>query len=169
MKKTTSLALLLTPLLLSAIAQAHVSFVDAKPMQTGKSFKATFAIPHGCEGATTQKVTVQIPEGVINVKAMPKANWSLQQQSGNYAKSYTLWGKTVNKGVTSIVWQGALPDDQYDEFTFTGYLSEADGKTVYFPVTQSCAKSQLLWTDTSGHASHGHDAKELAAPFLMVQ
>ncbi len=155
--------------LFSPLAMAHVSFVDAKSIKQGQSFKATFAIPHGCGDSATKKVTIQMPEGVINVKAMPKANWSVQQQKHHYQNSYTLWEKQVSSGVSSITWQGTLPNDQYDEFTFTGFLAQADNQAVYFPVTQTCEQGQFLWIDTTGHATHGHDAKTLAAPFLTVQ
>jgi len=56
---------IIASLLLSQIAIAHVSFIDAKSITEGKSFKATFAIPHGCEGMPTTKVAIKIPEELI--------------------------------------------------------------------------------------------------------
>jgi len=161
---------IIAPLLLSQIATAHVSFIDAKPMTEGKSFKATFAIPHGCDGKPTTKVTIKIPEGVIGVKPMPKTDWALSTETIQYAKTYQQYGKDVNQGIASITWEGSLPDQYYDEFTITGYFADNanDSEELHFPVIQKCETGEYLWTDTSGHQHHGHDSKELNAPSLKV-
>ncbi|WP_077926901.1 YcnI family copper-binding membrane protein [Wohlfahrtiimonas populi] len=161
---------IITPLLLSQIATAHVSFIDAKPMTEGKPFKATFAIPHGCEGTPTTKVTIKIPEGVIGIKPMSKSGWTLSTETIQYAKTYQQYGKDVTQGVSSITWEGSLPDQYYDEFTITGYFADNanNSEALYFPVIQNCEVGEYLWTDTSGHQHHGHDSKELNAPSLKV-
>lgn len=161
---------IIAPLLLSQIASAHVSFIDAKPTAEGKSFKATFAIPHGCEGTPTTKVTIKIPEGIIGVKPMPKSDWTISTEIIPFAKTYQQYGKDVTQGVSSITWEGSLPDQYYDEFTITGYFADnaKNSDEIYFPVIQNCKTGEYLWTDTSGHQHHGHDAKELSAPSLKV-
>lgn len=164
------LPLIIAPLLLSQIASAHISFIDAKPLTEGKSFKATFAIPHGCEGTSTMKVTINIPEGIIGVKPMPKADWSISTKITPFAKTYQQYGKDVTQGISSITWEGSLPDQHYDEFTITGYFADNANNSdeIYFPVIQNCEIGEYLWTDTSGHKHHGHDAKELGAPSLKI-
>ena len=161
---------IITPLLLSQIASAHVSFIDAKPITEGKSFKATFAFPHGCESTPTTKVTIKIPEGIIGVKPMPKSDWIISTDIIPFAKTYQQYGKDVTQGVSSITWEGSLPDQYYDEFTITGYFADnaKNSDKIYFPVIQNCETGEYLWTDTSGHQHHGHDAKELSAPSLKV-
>lgn len=172
MKFKIASSLFIAPIFLAQIASAHISFIDAKPLVAGKSFKATFAIPHGCEGTATTKITIQIPEGIIAAKPMPKADWNLTTEINDYAKSYQQYGKEVTKGATSVTWEGLLPDAHYDEFTVTGYFAENTGKfkkQIFFPIIQTCETGEFLWTDTSGHHHHGHDAKELGAPSLKVQ
>ncbi len=164
-KTTLSTALFL---LMSAQAMAHVSFIDAKPLKIGKSFKASFAIPHGCNGTATQRVTVKIPTGVIGVKAMPKSTWKVSYQNTQYPTPYQQYAKDVTSGVSSITWQGNLADADYDEFTFIGYLAKSDVDTLYFPVIQECEQGQYLWTDTSGKHIHGHSAAEQSAPALKL-
>lgn len=156
--------------LLSQIASAHVSFIDPKPLVEGKSFKATFAIPHGCEDTPTTKVKIQIPEGIIGVKPMLKPEWVITTETTPYAKTYQQYGQTVTQGVTTVMWEGVLPDQHYDEFTITGYFADNAKKSdeIYFPVIQTCEVGGYLWTDTSGHQHHGHDSKELNAPSLKV-
>ena len=52
-----AIALAATPL------SAHVT-LEAKQATIGSSYKAVFAVPHGCAGSATIKIRVQIPEGV---------------------------------------------------------------------------------------------------------
>ena len=52
-------------------ALAHVTL--AVPTATpGTGYKAVLRVPHGCDGAATTGIRVQIPEGYIAVKPMPK-------------------------------------------------------------------------------------------------
>ena len=65
----------------SASAYAHAT-LETKEAAVGGSYKAIVKIGHGCEGTATLKVRVQIPEGVISVKPMPKAGWTLETTTG---------------------------------------------------------------------------------------
>ena len=106
-------------------------------------------MPHGCEGEATLKVRVQIPEGVIAVKPMPKAGWTLETVTATYAQPYDYYGTPMTEGVTEIIWTGELPDAFYDEFVFRGMLTgglEA-GSALYFPVVQECADGAERWIE----------------------
>jgi len=52
-------------------AGAHIS-LENRQATIGAPYKAVFAVPHGCAGSATIKIRVQIPEGVIAAKPMPK-------------------------------------------------------------------------------------------------
>ena len=54
---------------------AHVTLATGEA-RANTYYKAVFQVPHGCDGAATQTVRIQIPEGVIGVKPMPKAGHS---------------------------------------------------------------------------------------------
>src|SRR3954468_334897 len=95
---------------------AHVS-LETRQAPVGASYKAVFAVPHGCAGSATTKIRVQIPEGVIGVKPMPKPGWSLEALKGKYAGSYDYHGAKLTEGIKEVVWSGGkLADDNYDEF-----------------------------------------------------
>lgn len=128
-------ALLLAP----ATALAHVT-MEVQQAAAGSTYKAVLRVPHGCAGAATLKVRVQIPEGFIAVKPMPKAGWTLDIVKGKYEGNYDLHGGKVAEGAKELSWTGNLPDDYYDEFVFRGTLTKAfaAGSTVYFPVVQEC-------------------------------
>ena len=170
MTKTTPAALGAAALLLApATALAHIT-LEAPEAAAGSTYKAVLRVPHGCAGAATQKVRVQIPEGFIAVKPMPKAGWTLDTVKGSYANSYELHGNTVSEGVKELSWTGALPDDYYDEFVFRGTLTKAfaAGTTVYFPVVQECEGGAVdRWIEIPADGKSADDY-EAPAPGVRI-
>ena len=59
-------------MLTASPASAHIS-LESRQATIGADYRAVFGVPHGCAGSATIKFRVQIPEGVIAVKPMPKA------------------------------------------------------------------------------------------------
>ena len=141
-------------------ASAHVS-LENRQATIGASYKAVFTVPHGCAGSATIKIRVQIPEGVIAVKPMPKAGWSVEAISGKYAAGYDYHGKKLSEGVKEVVWSGGkLPDGHYDEFVISTFLTGGlkPNSMLYFPVVQECEQGVSRWIDipAQGHGAHGH-------------
>ena len=81
----------------AAPALAHVSFETAQATQN-TTHKAVLRVPHGCAGTPTLKVSVRIPDGVIDVKPMAKAGWTLDTVRAAYATPVSLNGKPVTRG-----------------------------------------------------------------------
>jgi len=75
-------------------------FLASAEAPVGATYKAVLRVPHGCEGEDTLKVRVQVPEGVIAVKPMPKAGWTLETVKGTYAQPYDYYGTPMTEGVT---------------------------------------------------------------------
>ncbi len=153
----------------TSAAFAHIT-LEAQEAAIGSTYKAILRVPHGCEGKATTAVRVQIPEGVISVKPMPKAGWTLQVKNGRYEKSYQLHGQEVSSDVKEVNWSGgSLPDEFYDEFVFRGTLA-ADlpaGQTLYFPVVQECEGAAERWIEIPA-AGQDEDALEYPAPGLKL-
>lgn len=149
-------------------AQAHIT-LETGEAPVGSTYKAVLRVPHGCEGEATQKVRVQIPEGVIAVKPMPKAGWALETVTGAYAHPYDYYGTEMTKGVTEIIWTGELPDAYYDEFVFRGMLTKGleAGSDLHFPVVQECADKTERWIEIPA-ASQDPDSLEYPAPGLKL-
>ena len=103
---------------LAGSAAAHVTLEQGEAA-ADSTYKAVLRVGHGCEGAATNVLRVQIPEGLIVAKPMPKPGWQVELKEGDYAKSYDYYGTPVTKGVKEIAWTGGnLPDNFYDEFVF---------------------------------------------------
>ena len=156
-------------LLGTSAAFAHIT-LETQEAAVGSTYKAVLRVPHGCDGKATIAVRVQIPEGVIAVKPMPKPGWTLQVKKGKYEKSYKLYGEDVTSGVKEVDWSGgSLPDEFYDEFVFRGTLA-ADlpaGQKIYFPVVQECDGATTRWIEIPA-AGQDEDALEDPAPGLNL-
>jgi uncharacterized protein YcnI len=153
----------------TATAFAHAT-LEVQEAKVGSTYKAVLRVPHGCEGQATLKVRVKIPEGVIAVKPMPKAGWTLETVKGPYANTYDYYGTPMSEGVTEIVWTGELLDEHYDEFVFRGRLTEGltAGEMLYFPAVQECADGAERWIEIPAAGQDPHDL-EFPAPGLMLQ
>jgi uncharacterized protein YcnI len=143
-------------------ASAHVT-LENREATIGRSYKAVFQVPHGCAGSATTKLRVQIPQGVIAVKPMPKPGWNVEAIKGKYASEYDFHGARLSEGVKEVVWSGGkLPDDFYDEFVISAFLTDAlkANTTLYFPVVQECEQGISRWIDipADGDAGHAQDS-----------
>ena len=151
--------------LVASPAGAHV-YLEGKQATVGASYKAVFAVPHGCSGSPTVKIRVQIPEGVIAVKPMPKAGWNVDVVEGQYAQAYDYHGNKLTSGVKEVVWSGGkLPDHNYDEFVVSGFLTDnlKPNTTLYFPVVQECEKGVSRWIEIPAEgAAHSREDKSPA-------
>jgi periplasmic copper chaperone A len=157
--------LILLGALAATPANAHV-YLEGKQATVGGTYKAVFAVPHGCSGSPTVKIRVQIPEGVISVKPMPKAGWSLDIVEGTYTAEYAYHGSKVTSGAKEVVWSGGkLADNNFDEFVISTHLTDAlkPNTTLYFPVVQECEKGVSRWIEIPAEgAGRAHDSKSPA-------
>ena len=116
-------------------AQAHVTLeVPQAPADT--SYRAVFRIMHGCDGAATTALQIDIPPGFHHAKPMPKAGWTLTLVRDGDA-------------VTRITWRAAnrdawIDNAYYDEFVLRGQTPGQPGM-LKFPVLQQCEKGQAEW------------------------
>jgi len=133
-------------------AAAHVT-LERRQAPVGSYYKAVFAVPHGCAGSPTVKIRVQVPEGVIGIKPMPKAGWNVDVVEGQYASAVESHGKAITSAVREISWKGGpLPDAWYDEFVMQVKLPDEPGK-LYFRVVQQCGKTGVAWDEIPGDAN----------------
>jgi len=144
-------------------AQAHV-FLTQREAQIGSSYRATFAVPHGCGESPTVRLRVRIPNGVVGAKPMPKAGWTIDLVKGSYDKPYAMYHGDVSEGVKEVSWSGRLPNDYYDEFVISVYLTDGltPGETLYFPAVQECENGVHRWIEIPQGGKSAADYKEPA-------
>jgi periplasmic copper chaperone A len=142
--------------IVTSSAAAHIT-LENRQATPGSYYKAVFAVPHGCAGSPTVKIRVQIPDGVISVKPMPKPGWSVETVKGKYSTSYELHGATITEGVREVTWSGGrLADDNYDEFVLATFLTGSlkPNTTLYFPVVQECEQGTSRWIEIPQEGAH---------------
>lgn len=141
---------------------AHVT-LEVEEAAANASYKAVLRVGHGCEGKPTTAIRVQIPEGVIAVKPMPKSGWQVATVKDKYERPYDYFDTELTEGVRQIAWTGGeLPDDFYDEFVFVGRLTDFEAGTVlHFPTVQECTGGVHRWIEIP---AVGQDPDELDEP-----
>ena len=150
--KYFNLKILAISLCFSGAAQAHVGFVTPKVEQdTYQRF--VLKMPHGCSGAATSAIKINIPEGIQGAKPMPKAGWALSVESSTLKKPYTAYGVLKSVDVSSLTWaNGSLADAFYDEFVFQAKVASPVG-VVPFAVEQTCGATVVSWSEADVEGS----------------
>jgi periplasmic copper chaperone A len=146
---------------LACAAQAHTT-LETQQAPVASTYKAVLRVGHGCEGVPTLKLRVRIPEGVINVKPMPKPGWEMETVKAPYGKAYDYHGEPLTEGVREIVWTGKLLDEHYDEFVFRAYLTDSlkTDSTLYFPTVQECGDGKAdRWIEIPTEGKSADDYK----------
>jgi len=147
------------------VAGAHI-VLEQKTAPASSYYKATFMVGHGCAGSPTTSITIEIPDGIVNVKPMPKPGWTLKSRVETLPKPYELHGKTFTEGVTEVSWSGgSLADDNYDEFIMLTRLPDAPGK-AWFKIVQTCEQGETRWEEIP---SEGKTPRDYKAPAAMLE
>ncbi|MFM0340480.1 YcnI family protein [Paraburkholderia fungorum] len=148
------------------------SHITAQPNEAvgGTYFQTTLNVPHGCDGSSTVAIQVAIPADVLSVKPQMKAGWRVDIQTRAIEPPLKgEHGASVTRVVSSVEWRGGpLPDSLYDSFGLVMKLPEAAGKTLYFPVVQTCESGRREWTEIPADGQSWH-ALHSPAPFVRLK
>lgn len=132
--KLVALSGLIATLLATGAASAHVS-ISSGPATSDKSQEIAFSVGHGCEGADTSSVTIEIPAGVTSVRPM----------SSDFGRVEVT---TDDAGVvTAVTWSKiastVLPADiAFYKFVVRLKTPNQAFTTLYFPAHQTCTDSE---------------------------
>jgi periplasmic copper chaperone A len=150
----TSIVIGAAMFLATGAARAHVS-VASGPGFANATQEIVFGVGHGCAGADTYKVRIQIPANVTSVRPL----------TSDFGKVTT--EKDSAGTITAVTWQKAdvnvLDDDsQYYKLTLRARLPDAPFTTVFFPAQQTCkakdgTMSTTNWTATTPSPDGGVD------------
>lgn len=138
-------------------AEAHVSIVSG-PAVTAKSQKITFGVAHGCDGADTVKMRIEIPAGISGVRPL----------ASDFARPVVEKTGTDPAAVTAITWEKPAadfqPEDvQYYELTLRARVDAPAFSTVLFHVYQTCRSAAGVETVVPWIAAPGADGDPAAA------
>lgn len=142
---------------------AHVS-ISSGPATAGGRAIVTFSVGHGCEGADTTLVNVDIPSEVTSVRGMPSFFGSADVQlDDSGAPSHVVWTKDEIRDA----------DDQYYELSMRINVPDAPFSVLYFPVLQGCRDADGMeyatdWAAMPGDESEGDSEDEPAAELVIM-
>ncbi|MGK2931459.1 MAG: DUF1775 domain-containing protein [Solirubrobacterales bacterium] len=140
-------ALLVTPAL-PGVAGAHV---DVAPTEApaGKPAKLNFSVGHGCDGAATTSLIVQVPRAVAKFTAKSTDGWKATDTPGQ------------------MKWVGGpLPDHEVQEYPFTATIYGNEGARIPFKLIQGCeGGAQTAWIQM---APKGAPEPETPAPVVTL-
>ncbi|RUO93848.1 DUF1775 domain-containing protein [Corallococcus sp. AB018] len=147
--------------LLSSSAFAHAAVAGATPPYAGATFEADITVSHGCDGADTYKMRVQIPEGVTNVRPVDSVFGTAEVE------------KDASGNVTAVTWTKPTgnvkaADTHFFHLGLRMKLPSKPFTTLFFPTTQTCstqggALTVVEWTGTAG-GEHNHDGDAGTGP-----
>ena len=150
-------------------AFSHIVLQDGAAA-AGVSYRATFRVGHGCDGAATTGISVSIPDGFSGAQPMPKPGWTVRTVTGKLAQAYVSHGKTFTDGVVEISWTAttpdqALPSNFYDEFVLRGTTPTKPGP-LWFKVGQTCTSGSNAWVEVP---VTGTSTKGLKSPAALLE
>ena len=156
----------LAAICLALPAQAHVT-LEKPEASAGQPYKGVLRIGHGCAGSPTTSLSIDIPDGVVAVKPMPKAGWTLQTQQGAYPQAVTIHGQALTSGTRRITWSGGrVLESEYDEFVFVAQIAPGIAGPVYLPAVQGCETGEHRWVEIP---KAGQTARDLASPAPVLR
>lgn len=150
-------------------AAAHIT-LDPAAAPAGSYVRAALRVPHGCAGAATTKVTLDLPEGIYSARPMPKPGWRLTIERRRLPQSVrSPHGRDLEEEVARISWEGGpLPDEQYEEFIVMLQAPNEPGGMLYLPVLQGCEGGRSdNWAEVPAAGQHAHDLPR-PAPALRL-
>ncbi len=152
----------------AAVASAHVS-IHGDGVAAGSSAVLTLSVPHGCEGAATTRVAVQVPAGITEVTPTVEPGWTVHKSLAHLREPLVLPdGDEVTERVDQVVYTAKtpLPDGYRARFELEVAIPvEAAGTTLSFPTVQTCTEGEVAWTQVP---ARGQDSEELQSPAPSV-
>jgi uncharacterized protein YcnI len=151
-------------------ASAHVT-VSPSTTEAGAYSILTFSVPHGCDGSATTKLTIKLPEDVVEATPTRNPFYDVAKVTKKLDTPITAEdGDQITEKVDQIVYTAKtpLPDGQRDAFEVSMQIPEGDaGKTLTFPAIQTCEQGETAWTEVPA-AGAPTDSVEHPAPAFQV-
>ncbi|SDS06094.1 YcnI family copper-binding membrane protein [Microterricola viridarii] len=123
-------------------ASAHVG-VTPSDTAAGSYSLLTFSVGHGCDGAATTRIAIDIPESIVSVTPTVNPNWTIEKVKTGDGDA----ARTSQVVYTAIA---PLEDGLRDTFVLSAKLpAEAAGDTLEFPVLQTCTVGETNWNETT--------------------
>nr|WP_269449730.1 YcnI family protein [Auraticoccus cholistanensis] len=133
--------------------------------EAGAPTLLTFSFSHGCEGSATRRLAFQVPEPLVLVTPTAHPGWSVETRTESLAAPVPDGhGGQHTERTSEIVYtaEEPVPDGVRDALVLATTLpAETAGRTLAFPVVQSCESGENAWVQV---AADGADPEQLDSP-----
>jgi periplasmic copper chaperone A len=158
----------------NAFAAPAFAHVTANPNTGPQEGRVTtfFRVGHGCEGDApdTERVSIQIPEGVIGVGPEDEPGWSVETKIEQLDQPIETEEGDITEVVTEVIYTAEdrpLDTHQFREFGLSLNLAAPGEEVLWFPVVQKCGQGSLRWVNIPPSVEEW-GATEDPAPYLTL-
>jgi uncharacterized protein YcnI len=144
MSTKTILALAVAALGAAPAASAHVT-VNPKNVAADSFARFDVRVPNEQATADTNKITLQIPDGLAFVGFQPKPGWTRTVTMKKLAKPVTVEGETIREQVGTVTWSGGrIAPGEFDEFGLSAKVPDTVGRVLVFPAVQRYSNGDVV-------------------------
>ena len=125
-------------------AAAHVTMnPDAVP--AGSFARFAIRVPNERENASTTKLVMQLPKGLVFVSFEPKPGWRRTVTTEKLDPPLTVEDETVTERVATVTWEGGqIAPGEFDEFGMSAKMPDGAGRTLIFPAVQTYSNGEVV-------------------------
>jgi len=150
-------------------ASAHVG-VDLEEIVAGESTSLGFSFGHGCQGSPTNRLAIQVPDGIVNAQPHAHPGWDIAVEREDLAEPAVIGhGQEVTDRPAVITFTARageeVPDGIRDTVRLSFTAPEAEGRLV-FKVVQGCVEGESAWIDEWDGT--GEEPEHLAPSVMVV-
>ena len=133
----------------ASAASAHVSPVEGE-VPAGSYTAVQLRVPHGCDGESTEKVDVQIPESITSASPFWVSGWTAATEEAPLDPPVDDGeGGEITERTATVSWTAAegnaLPDHQVLDFGISFKAPDEVGEVLYFKTIQTCGDATAEW------------------------
>jgi periplasmic copper chaperone A len=137
--------------LMAGPAAAHIEPTE-ESIPAGAFGDVTLVVPHGCEESPTRQLSVQIPEGVLNVTPQVHPGWTVDAPTEQLADPITdEEGEEITERVSQVTFTAQpgneLQPNLRDSFTIGFKAPDTPGEMLFFKTVQTCVEGETAWIE----------------------
>jgi uncharacterized protein len=167
LKKLASLALVTVTALLvvSSNAAAHVT-LQPSTAPAGQFVRLDVRVPNEQDKASTNKVSVQFPDGFIFASYEPVPGWTVKVKKSKLTTPVKAEGETFTEQVSEMTWtgsgsEGKIGPGQFQDFGLSVQIPDKAGTKLTFKAIQTYDNGDVVrWI--------GAEGSEEPAPIVTV-
>jgi periplasmic copper chaperone A len=138
------LAAVVAALVLAPCATAHVT-VNPDAVRAGSFARLTIRVPNERDAASTTRVSVRMPDGLVFVSFQPKAGWKRTVTMRRLATPVMVEGERVTEQVGVVTWSGGkIGPGEFDEFGLSARVPDDVGAKLMFATVQTYSNGEVV-------------------------